>query len=89
MSATETITVTPTPTWTPLRIQGVIPEPFYTPKFGLKVIPIHPTFGCELEGVDWSKDIPEDVYKEIRVLVDKVSFLVKAFIYMRLMLGWC
>ena len=70
--ATRTITVTPTPTWVPLRIEGTLPEPYYTPKFNLKVIPIHPTFACELEGVDWSKDVSPELYKEIREVVDKV-----------------
>ncbi|KAL2865084.1 TauD/TfdA dioxygenase family protein [Aspergillus lucknowensis] len=69
--ATETIAVRPTPTWIPLKIEDPIPPPFLTPKFGFKVTPIHPTFGCELEGVDWSKDISEEVYQEIRDVVDK------------------
>ena len=68
----KTISVTPTPTWVPLKIEGSIPDPYYTPKFGLKVIPIHPTFACELEGVDWGKDIPPELYKEIREVVDQV-----------------
>ncbi|KAJ5611478.1 dichlorophenoxyacetate alpha-ketoglutarate dioxygenase protein [Penicillium herquei] len=74
--ATETITVTPTPTWIPLRIEGSIPEPYFTPKFNLKVTPLHPTFACELEGVDWSKDVSVDLYQEIREIVDKYGVVM-------------
>lgn len=70
--ATETITVKPTATWVPLKIEGKIPAPYTTPNFGLKVTPLHPTFGCQLDGVDWSKDVSPELYKEIREVVDKV-----------------
>ncbi|KAL2107786.1 hypothetical protein VUR80DRAFT_4743 [Thermomyces stellatus] len=72
----KTISVTPTPTWVPLKIEGTIPEPYFTPKFNLKVIPIHPTFACELEGVDWGKDISPELYQEIREVVDKYGVVV-------------
>ncbi|KAK5168856.1 uncharacterized protein LTR77_006165 [Saxophila tyrrhenica] len=71
--AGKTITITPTPPWTPLKIEGEIPSPYNTPKFQLEVIPLHPTFACELRGVDWSKPVPLEVYAEIREVVDKVS----------------
>jgi hypothetical protein len=76
MSATETetIAVKPTPTWVPLKIAGLIPVPSTTPKFGLRVVPIHPTFACELEGVDWSQDISPELYRQIRAVVDKVRY---------------
>lgn len=70
--STETIVVQPTPTWIPLKIEGQIPSPYLTPKFKLKVTPLHPTFACELEGVDWSKDVSPELYQEIREVVDKV-----------------
>jgi alpha-ketoglutarate-dependent 2,4-dichlorophenoxyacetate dioxygenase len=38
----------------------------------LKVTPLHPTFAAELQGVDWSKPISPEQYKEIREVVDKV-----------------
>lgn len=70
--ATETITVKPTPTWVPFKIEGVTPPAYTTPNFGLKVTPLHPTFGCQLDGVDWKSDISPDLYAEIREVVDKV-----------------
>lgn len=72
MSQTNTITVKPTPTWVALKIEGSIPEPYKTAKFGLEVVPLHPTFGCELRGVDWSRDISPELYQEIRDVADKV-----------------
>ncbi len=93
MSATTTATATkadgassmplyikPTPVWTPLPIEGDIPAPFTTEKFGLKVIPLHPTFGCELQGVDWSKPVSPELYKEIREICDKVC--VTSYVYL-------
>lgn len=82
MSTTETVTSThqqpisikPTPTWVPLKIEGTIPLPYTTPKFGIKVIPLHPTFACEIQGVDWNKSISPELYQEIREISDKVSF---------------
>lgn len=69
----ELVAIKPTPVWTPLPIQGVTPPPYYTPRFGYQVIPLHPTFACELKGVDWSKPITPDQYAEIREVSDKVS----------------
>lgn len=71
----NTISVTPTSVWQPLPIEGQIPAPYTTPKFGLEVKPLHPTFACELSGVDWSKPIPPEVYAEIREVCDKVRHL--------------
>ncbi|KAL3954223.1 hypothetical protein ACCO45_012179 [Purpureocillium lilacinum] len=73
---TETITVTPTPTWVPLKIEGLVPAPYRTPKFNLRVVPLHPTFACELQGVDWSKDVSPELYQEIREIVDKYGVVV-------------
>ncbi|KAK4953699.1 hypothetical protein LTR10_008303 [Elasticomyces elasticus] len=66
----QTFTIEPTPVWTPLPLEGHIPSPYTTPS-GLAVIPLHPSFGCELSGVDWAKPIPEALYREIRDVVDK------------------
>ncbi|KAK5747138.1 hypothetical protein LTR17_000271 [Elasticomyces elasticus] len=66
----QTFTIEPTPVWTPLPLEGHIPSPCTTPN-GLKVVSLHPSFGCELSGVDWAKPIPEAVYREIRDVVDK------------------
>jgi hypothetical protein len=76
MSTTEvsTIAIKPTAIWVPLKIEGVLPSPYRTPKIGYTVTPIHPTFACELEGVDWGRDISPDEYKEIREVVDKVRY---------------
>lgn len=74
MSTTEveTIAIKPTATWVPFKIEGSIPSPYRTPNFGFTVVPIHPTFACELQGVDWSKDISPEEYQEIRGVVDRV-----------------
>lgn len=69
----RTVAVIPTGLWEPLPMEGEIPAPYKTPKFGLEVVPLHPTFACELRGVDWSKPIPPEVYGEIREVCDKVS----------------
>ncbi|KAF2104988.1 Clavaminate synthase-like protein [Rhizodiscina lignyota] len=71
-----TIPIKPTPVWVPFTVEGEVPPPYRTPKFGLKVIPLHPTFACELEGVDWSKPVPQEVYEEIRDLCDKYGVVV-------------
>jgi alpha-ketoglutarate-dependent 2,4-dichlorophenoxyacetate dioxygenase len=39
---------------------------------GLKVTPLHPTFGAELSGVDFTKPVSPELYAEIRKVVDKV-----------------
>lgn len=67
-----TISIKPTPTWTPLKIEGNISEPYTTPKFGFRVVPVHPTFACELQGVDFSQPISPEQYREIREVSDKV-----------------
>lgn len=68
----RTISVIPTELWTPLPIEGEIAAPYKTAQFGLEVVPLHPTFACELRGVDWSKPIPSEVYAEIREVCDRV-----------------
>ncbi|KAF4547903.1 Taurine catabolism dioxygenase TauD-like protein 2 [Elsinoe fawcettii] len=72
----QSFTIKPTPTWTPLPIQGEIPSAYRTPKHNLEVIPLHPTFGCELRGLDWTKPISPDVYTEIREVVNKYGAVV-------------
>lgn len=64
--------ITPTPNWTPLKIEGTVPEAYTLSEFNLRVKPLHPTFACELDGVDWSRDVSPELYLEIRKLVDKV-----------------
>lgn len=71
----RTISVIPTELWVPLPIDGEVPPPYKTPKFGFEVVPLHPTFACELRGVDWSRSIPPEEYAEIREVCDKVSKL--------------
>jgi hypothetical protein len=69
---TSTISIKPTPTWTPLQIEGFIPEPYTTSNFGFRVVPLHPTFACELQGVDFSKPVSPEQYQEIREVANKV-----------------
>ena len=61
----KTTSAVPAPTWVSHKIEGSTPDTYYTPSFKLKVIPIHPTFACKLEDVDWSKDISTELCKEI------------------------
>ncbi|KAG8625989.1 hypothetical protein KVT40_006390 [Elsinoe batatas] len=69
-------TIKPTPTWTPLPIEGPIPAPYHTPKHNLLITPLHPTFACTLSGVDWTRPIPPSIYAEIRDVVDKYAVVV-------------
>lgn len=39
----------------------------------LKINELHPTFAAEIEGVDFSKPIPDDVFNEILAASAKVS----------------
>ncbi|GFZ43458.1 hypothetical protein JCM24511_01178 [Saitozyma sp. JCM 24511] len=43
---------------------------------GLKVTPLHPTFGAELSGVDFTKPVSPELYAEIRKVVDKYGAVV-------------
>lgn len=70
------IPIKPSPVWQPLKIEGTIPAPYKTARFGLKVTPTHPTFACELEGVDFSKPVSPELYAEIREVCDKVDPLL-------------
>ena len=38
----------------------------------LQVTPLHPTFGAEVAGVDFTQPISPELYAEIRKVVDKV-----------------
>jgi alpha-ketoglutarate-dependent 2,4-dichlorophenoxyacetate dioxygenase len=38
----------------------------------LQLTPLHPTFAAEASGVDFSKPIPDHVFKEIRDAMNKV-----------------
>ena len=66
------ISIKPTPTWVPLKIEGTVPDPYRVSNFNLRVTPLHPTFACELEGVDWTQPISPDLYEQIRKVVDQV-----------------
>lgn len=69
----KSIAVTPTASWTPLPIEGEIPPAYKTPEFGFEVIPLHPSFGCQVKGVDFSRRITVEEASEIRAVADKVS----------------
>lgn len=49
----------------------LLKEPFNT----LQITELHPTFGAEVEGVDFSKPIPDDVFAEILAASAKVRDL--------------
>lgn len=38
----------------------------------IEIIPLHPTFAAEVHGVDFSKDIPPEVFAEIKEAITKV-----------------
>ena len=69
----KNISIKPTAEWIPLPIKGEIPQSYKTSQFGFEVVPLHPTFACELKGVDWSRKITPEEYAEIREVSDKVS----------------
>jgi hypothetical protein len=39
----------------------------------IQIKELHPTFGAEVHGVDFSKPVPEDVFSEIYKAITKVS----------------
>ena len=39
----------------------------------LKIKKLHPTFAAEIDGVDFSKPIPDDVFREVLAASAKVS----------------
>jgi hypothetical protein len=41
----------------------------------IRVRRLHPTFGAEVHGVDFSKPVPEDVFSEIYKAITKVSII--------------
>lgn len=51
-----------------------MPARTYPPTLSYKRL--HPTFAVEVEGVDWTKPIPESVLNEIKVLANKEGVLV-------------
>lgn len=74
IKATPTaVAIKPTAVWTPLPLEDEVPPPYNTPRLRYEVTPLHPTFACELKGVDWNKPISPEEYEEIRRVTDKVS----------------
>jgi hypothetical protein len=39
----------------------------------IQVTPLHPTFGAEVSGVDFSQQVPEEVFQELRAAATTVS----------------
>jgi hypothetical protein len=39
----------------------------------IQVTPLHPTFGAEVSGVDFSQQVPEEVFQELRAAATIVS----------------
>jgi len=66
MSTTTTTTTTTTATTT-------VSAPEAQPEFTLiKVNPLHPTFGAEVTGIDFSKPVSDDVFREVLAAITKV-----------------
>ena len=42
----------------------------------IQVKELHPTFGAEVSGVDFSRPIPENVFQELWKAVNKVSGVI-------------
>jgi alpha-ketoglutarate-dependent 2,4-dichlorophenoxyacetate dioxygenase len=42
----------------------------------IQVKELHPTFGAEVHGVDFSRPVPEDVFQELWKAVNKVSRVI-------------
>lgn len=49
-----------------------MPGLLVTPFSKLKITELHPTFGAEIEGVDFSQPIPDDIFEEILAASAKV-----------------
>ena len=47
----------------------------------LTIKELHPTFAAEIDGVDFSKDIPHDVFNEILAASAKVSPLASILFF--------
>lgn len=43
---------------------------------GIEIVPLHPTFGAEIRGVDFSKPVTKEVAEEIVLAADKYAVLV-------------
>lgn len=48
---------------------GIAKEPVFNL---ITVKELHPTFGAEISGVDFSKEVPDDVFQEILAAITKV-----------------
>jgi alpha-ketoglutarate-dependent 2,4-dichlorophenoxyacetate dioxygenase len=45
----------------------------------IQVLPIHPTFGAEVSGIDFSKPIPDGQFNELLVAATQVSMTRKTY----------
>ncbi|GAB7360902.1 hypothetical protein MBLNU230_g0888t1 [Neophaeotheca triangularis] len=72
----KAVAIKPTAVWTPLPLEDDVPPPYNTPRLRYEVTPLHPTFACELRGVDWNKPISPEEYEEIRRVTDKYGVVV-------------
>jgi Probable taurine catabolism dioxygenase len=46
----------------------------YSPTFNkITVTELHPTFGAEISGVDFSRPVEDDAFQEIKAAIDKVG----------------
>lgn len=43
------------------------------------VTELHPTFAAEVRGVDFSKEIADDVFQEVQEAITKVSAMIPTF----------
>jgi alpha-ketoglutarate-dependent 2,4-dichlorophenoxyacetate dioxygenase len=49
-----------------------------SPSFNkITVTELHPTFGAEISGVDFSRPVEDDTFQEIKAAIDKVGISTK------------
>ena len=42
----------------------------------INIIPLHPTFVAEVQGIDWTKPVDQETFAEIKHAIDKVRWFV-------------
>lgn len=47
----------------------------------LEIVELHPTFGAQVKGVDFSKPVPADVFAEILAAITKVYISIYKYIH--------
>lgn len=46
----------------------------------VSIVELHPTFAAEVHGVDFSQDVPPDVFEQVHKAITKVSYRADAIV---------